>query len=314
MGIRASRLAWLVLPLLTVAVFSASEWPARAQMLEGPAREVWFPLAQQWENIARPGQRTSPVERETPVVIQVAAASPMPSPANHPTPVVEQPVSPPPPSAAAAPVVAAVQAAPKEGTILMLGDSLMGGVVAGLRPELPKTYRIVDRHKSSTGLTNRQYYDWPAVAKEATLETKPTWVVIHLGGNDGQDMLVNQKWVRFGSADWDALYTQRAEEMIQNVHTAWPEARILWLGLPAMRPTTYQTKSARIGGLQKAAAAAMGIPFVDAHSALGETYSKDGVAASGKREIWRLDDGIHYSRAGGGRLGRAVGSSAGWVF
>jgi len=318
MGFRTARLMWVVMPLLAVAVYSASEWPARAQMLEGPARDAWFPLAQGWEKIARPGT-PSPAENMDPSLVATAAAAPaVPSRAPAaPTPVKSAPqalatsVVPSPPQGTA---VAPIAAVPKEGTVLMLGDSLMGGVVSGLRSDLPKTYRIVDRHKSSTGLTNQQYFDWPSVAQQATAEVKPTWVVIHLGGNDGQDMLVDGKWVKFGTAQWDALYTQRAASMIQGVHAAWPQARIVWLGLPTMRPPSYQAKSARISGLQKAAALQQGIAFVDAHTALGEAYSKDGVNASGKREIWRLDDGIHYSRAGGGQLGRAVAASAGWVF
>lgn len=309
MGFRATRLMWMIMPLLTVAVYSASEWPARAQMLDEPARDAWFPLAQQWEKVARPGGLTVPDQPPTPSVspVLVASAAPAARPAPASTPV-------PPPAVAASPVAAVVKAAPTEGTILMLGDSLMGGVVSGLRPELPKAYRIVDRHKSSTGLTNQQYFDWPTVAKQATAEVKPAWVVIHLGGNDGQDMLVGGKWVRFGTAEWDAMYTRRAQDMIQGVKAAWPEARILWLGLPPMRPPSYQAKSSRINGLQKAAATQQGVAFVDAHPALGADYSKDGVGDSGKREIWRLDDGIHYSRAGGGRLGKAIGASAGWVF
>lgn len=309
MGFRATRLMWMIMPLLTVAVYSASEWPARAQMLDEPARDAWFPLAQQWEKVARPGVLTVPDQPATPSVspVLVASAAPAARPAPASIPV-------PPPAVAAAPVAAAVKAAPKEGTVLMLGDSLMGGVVSGLRTDLPKTYRIVDRHKASTGLTNQQYFDWPSVAQQATAEVKPAWVVIHLGGNDGQDMLVDGKWVKFGTAQWDALYTRRAATMIQGIHAAWPQARIVWLGLPTMRPPSYQAKSARINGLQKAAALQQGVAFVDAHAALGEAYSKDGVGTSGKREIWRLDDGIHYSRAGGGQLGRAVAASAGWVF
>jgi len=303
------RLAWMAVPLLVVAWVSAPEWPARAQMLEGPARDVWFRLAERWEKVARPGSNE---KVRTPVVIQVASAAPAstPSRAAQPVAVTVAPSLPVTPSS----VQAQTQAVPKEGTVLMLGDSLMGGVVAGLRPELPKSYRIVDRHKSSTGLTNRQYFDWPAVARQAALETNPAWVVIHLGGNDGQDMLVGQRWVKFGTSEWDAIYTQRAEEMIQAVRQASPSARILWLGLPAMRPASYQTKSARISGLQQAATRAQGVAFVDAHDALGASYSKDGVGEGGRRQIWRLDDGIHYSRDGGGRLGRAVGSSAGWAF
>lgn len=310
------RLSWLLLPLLTVAVVSAPEWPARTQMLEGASRDVWFPLAQQWAALVAPAPASA--ERSPEVAAPALSAAPA---ASLPAPTVatvaaavQAPAAP-----AVALAVSSAHTAPAEpaaaatgGTVLMLGDSLMGGVVVGLRQRLPRQFKVIDRHKASTGLSNQEYFDWPTVAGQASLETQPQWVVIHLGGNDGQDILRQGKWLRFGSPEWKQEYQARAEQMIAQVRAASPQAKVVWLGLPAMRPEKYENKSVLIASLHRAASQNQGIAYVDGRQALGGTYTKDGQGYDGRRQIWRLDDGIHYSRAGGVELGNAVGVTMGW--
>lgn len=303
-----SRLSWLLLPLLTVAVVSAPEWPARAQMLDGPVRDVWFPLAERWAALVG-SSNTSEQAPESQSIVATAVASSSPA--------ASVPVSLATTAVAAAPTVAPATtpaaSAPTGGTVLMLGDSLMGGVVVGLRQRLSRDYKVVDRHKASTGLSNQQYFDWPLTASQATAETHPSWVIVHLGGNDGQDILFQGRWLRFGSDEWKREYQARAEALIRAVKAAAPQARVVWLGLPAMRPEKYEAKSVLIASLQRAASQNQGAAYVDGRQALGGAYSKDGVGYDGRRQVWRLDDGIHYSRAGGVELGDAVGKAVGWA-
>ena len=299
-----SRLVWLLAPLLTVAVVSASEWPARTQMLEGPVRDIAYPASEVWASVVARATGSSPhSEPAAPVMVATAIA---------PAAALETPALPPSsPHPAAAPVAA--PAVPTSGTVLMLGDSLMGGIVAGLRQNLPRQYTIIDRHKASTGLSNREYFDWPATAREATASASPQWVVIHLGGNDGQDIRENGQWLRFGSDAWAQAYQARAETMIQGIRASSPQAKIIWIGLPAMRPSKYEAKSVLIASLHRAAARSQGIDYIDGRTVLGNDYSKDGLGHDGRRHVWRLDDGIHYSRAGGSELGGAVMRLVGWT-
>lgn len=315
MPLLPARLLWLFAPLFAVAVTAAPQWPARAQMIDHQGRDIAYPLAQGWARIVGTALgRTAPVPAPT-----VARAPGVPrSGLIARTPAVAAP-----PSSAPAPWVVAQAAAqppiaphavavPQTGTVLMLGDSLMGSVVAGVRPLLSRRYTLSDRHKASTGLSNREYYDWPAMAHQAALELQPTWAVVHLGGNDGQDILAQGRWLRFGSPAWTAAYQARAEELIDELRQAQPQVHIVWLGLPAMRPPQYEAKSATIAAVQRAAAQARGVPYVDGREVLGASYSKDGVGTEGRRQVWRADDGIHYTRAGGSELGRAIGAAAGW--
>jgi hypothetical protein len=174
----------------------------------------------------------------------------------------------------------------------------------------------VDKHRSSTGLTNQGYYDWPDQARQFTLETAPGWVVIHLGANDAQDMLLSGKWLRFGTPAWQQAYLARAQKLIDNIHAAAPAARLAWVGLPAMRSPKFDVKMSIIAKLHEQAASSRQVPYLDGRRALGSGYAKQGASSSGKTELWRADDGIHYARQGGWRLAEEVGvlSSMNWTW
>lgn len=282
------RCALIAVPLAVVAIVSAPEWPARAMMLEEPMRAPLLQVAQAWEqhtqNVRAHFGADNATASEGPVVVS-AAVSPIveakPAVAYVPAPSVAKP------------------SVPKSGTVLLLGDSLMGGMVPGFRQEMDRAFVLKDKHRSSTGLTNRDYYNWPQEAGNFARAEPAQLVFIHLGGNDGQDMTVNGAWHKFRSAAWVDTYQKRAEEMIGNVQSALPNATIVWIGLPAMRPEKYNSKMALISSLQKKASLARGVAYVDGYEAMGTTYSKDGPTVEGVRKILRLDDGIHYSREGG---------------
>lgn len=353
---KISRLLWLLCPLIAVAVASAPEWPARAQMLQAPWRDAVLPVATQWAAVARPWESSVPASTSPPLVAALPAPRVVATPAVNPPAAITQATVVPPsvtpdvavspatvtheqltqaaqagvaaamgtyPVVASAPQVEAATAAAsatpavarvKSGTVLLVGDSLMGEVARGLRQGLPRAFSLVDKHRSSTGLTNSGYYDWPGEAAMFTTQTQPDWVVIHMGANDAQDMLLDGHWVHFGAAQWEAQYQARAEAMIDNVRAQAPNATILWLGLPAMRSPGFDTKMVRIARLQAAAASSRGVTYLDGRQALGTTYAKDGQGRDGRRHIWRADDGIHYSREGGYRLAEEVGTfpSVGW--
>lgn len=286
-----SRITYVLAPLLIVAIVSAGEWPARAQMLEGPLRAPVYEVATRWNALVN-GAPVLPSAPSDAAPVMIAAAAPS-------APIRPTEVKPPPrPAAPLAPATS--------GKVLLLGDSLMGGVAAGLRQELPREFVFSDRHRSSTGLTNDGYYNWVAMAGEFTSQEKPQWVFIHLGGNDGQDMMVEGKWVGFGTEAWQAQYLERAKLMIRNVQAAAPSAAIVWIGLPAMRPEKYERKTRLIAGLQERAAREMGVAFSSGLDALGQSYVRQGTGVDGKQHVMRLDDGIHYSREGGRTLAHAA--------
>ena len=91
-------------------------------MLDGPVRDVWFPLAERWAALvgSSKGSEQSP---ESQGIVATAVASTSPA-ASAPVVLAAATVA---PTSAPLPVVST----PTGGTVLMLGDSLMGGVVVG---------------------------------------------------------------------------------------------------------------------------------------------------------------------------------------
>lgn len=328
-----ARLMLLFFPLAVVALHSAPSWPARAQMWEGPGRDQLLETTQAWAHVVCQGSQQrwcghsqQAVADEVIDSIAVTAIAPtsqvgelpsIPDPVDQQTALIVAPDMDPTQvlaSTAAAVLdhAPSVQAVPSSGTVLMLGDSLMNGLATGLRGELPPQFKIIDRGRPSTGLSNREYFDWPLTAGTVVQETHPDWVVIHLGGNDGQDILHEGRWLRFGSEAWAEQYLARAELMIQQIRTHAPQAVIAWVGLPAMRPGKYADKSMKIEQLHRQAAQRQGITYIDGRQAMGQEYQKSGPGPDGRTVILRSDDGIHYSRAGGGVLGQAVGRELRW--
>lgn len=309
------RLMWLFAPLLGVGVMSAPEWPARAEMIQNPSREPVLLAAKTWQSWVRPNTLLENVtEDKTEVLVASIVSTPPPLTTVKSLMVATSPV------VADSAVVshpstkASVVRLKDTGRVLLVGDSLMGEVGTGLRQGLPRSISFSDRHKASTGLCNKGYFDWPTTAGQAAKEVTPDWVVIHMGGNDGQDIGLNGKWLRFGSEDWKKEYLRRAESMIDQIRAASPNAVIAWIGLPAMRSTTFDGKMKIIAEQQRQAALNKSIVYLDGHEALGLAYSKDGASEDGKRKVWRADDGIHYSREGGRMLASLVGQSnhMGW--
>lgn len=336
------RILWIVMPLLTISWFSADEWPSRVMMQENSSKEILLPTAEKWKDtveytnkniLSILGIKTisnksnnlvedkdvaliAPVENK-PMIITDAGKPDIDSTLN-----IKQ--------------VAVLDTKPllnnekdfsvsdntiKSDThektllktqnivsgdphfILTLGDSLMGEVAAGFRMGLSNKVKIKDFHKSSTGLTNTEYYNWPDTAQKYVSQYKPDWVVLHMGGNDAQDMKINGAWIKFASDEWQKIYLERAKILIKNIKKANPEANIVWIGLPGMRSPKFDSRISVIQKLQEKASLEENILFIDGKRALGKTYQKDG-EFNGKRRAWRADDGIHYSREGGRLLAR----------
>lgn len=184
--------------------------------------------------------------------------------------------------------------------IITLGDSLMSEISQGLRQNLAKEIKIKDIHKSSTGLTNLDYYDWPDTAYQSVKQNQPDWVFIHLGGNDGQDMKIGKSWIHIEDSVWQKEYYDRANKLILDIKKANPDVNIVWIGLPAMRDNKFAKKIDIIRALQKKASQDNKIIYIDTNdqSGLGESYQKQG-KLNGKTVVLRRTDGIHYSREGG---------------
>lgn len=336
LGLSVRRILFVVCPLFSIACYSAPEWPARVAMMDGNVRDIFYEPAVKWQNaVASATSFIKPMKQEESSVEDIAIAENdkvkdatveterpqklvLSSEKDSAVEVATAPIE----TKSVSPVINEVAQNVQDklpevkkvdsknapvGSILTVGDSLMSEVAAGLRYGLSKDIRLKDIHKSSTGLTNVDYYDWPSVASAAAKKYPSDLIIIHMGGNDGQDMKIGKRFVHVGDSDWQDTYYVRAMTLIKEIKKASPQSRIVWLGLPAMRDAKFARKQDIIRSLQMKAALDSDIEYIDGKKGLGETYSKEGTY-EGKRVVLRRTDGIHYSREGGEVLARLIAS------
>lgn len=211
------------------------------------------------------------------------------------------PETPRPPSGPAAP-------APKrERTVLLLGDSLLtSGFGKDLETKLDAhpLIQCKRRARSSTGLARPDFFDWMEVGRQEVERVKPDVVVVILGGNDGQGLTDGKgKAVsQWGDAKWEDAYRQRVEGFLQVLGA--PGRKVLWLELPATGLPRFERKLALIRRVQREVLATheearhleTGPFFLNAK---GKPLVSAKVEGFRKPMKLRMDDGVHFTGAGG---------------
>lgn len=303
------RILWVIAPLISVTCYSAPEWPARLEMLDdGIIKNTLYEPSVQLKNmittISFKNDENKNIDvvhnNDTQVKIEkeiVENNTDIQSNNKIENPIIEKndvPVKE--NKFIEEPKYNSQVIQPK--FIMTIGDSLMSEVSQGLRSELNKDIKVKDIHKSSTGLTNIDYYDWPSVAYNNVKQYNPDTVIIHMGGNDGQDMKVGKVFVHIDDPLWKETYMKRAELLINEIKSANNSVNIIWLGLPEMRDNKFSKKMNIIRSAQYEVCKKLDIKYIDGKEALGENYKKQGVF-EGKMQNWRRTDGIHYTREGG---------------
>ncbi|PTL77214.1 DUF459 domain-containing protein [Vitiosangium sp. GDMCC 1.1324] len=198
-------------------------------------------------------------------------------------------------------------AAQRTRTVLLLGDSL---IVTSFGEYLEKSLnespgvRAVRRAKSSTGLARPDFFDWMAVGREEIERHQPDVVVIIMGGNDGQGLTDDKgkAKVQWGASGWEAAYRQRVEDFLHVL--AAPGRKILWVELPVTGLKNFERKLGVIRRVLREAVSAHEAAthldtrpfFTDAKGALLREARVEGFR---KPMRLRMDDGVHFTLAGG---------------
>lgn len=319
-GTTLRRVLFVICPLFSIACYSASEWPARIAMMDGDLKETLYEPAVKWQNAVDEVSSVLFNEKKSDIITNEKVIEKLPEikssipvelavvSNNNNTDIVSKNVLVSEPVSETEKTQGVVKEASKSikvDSILTVGDSLMSEIASGLRYRLDKSIKVKDIHKSSTGLTNSEYYDWPSVASNAARDYQPDLIIIHMGGNDGQDMKLGNKWIHIDDPLWSDTYYKRATNMINKIKQASPNSYIVWLGLPAMRDAKFARKQDIIREAQRKAAIDSGVEYIDGKKGLGQTYEKQGMF-EGKRVVLRRTDGIHYSREGGEVLAHLI--------
>jgi hypothetical protein len=159
-----------------------------------------------------------------------------------------------------------------------------------------------------TGLSRPDYFNWPAELSIDLGNDHPQLVVVMMGANDPQDMVVNGTDVPYGTAAWNTLYAQRVGTFIGEANAAG--ATLLWVGMPPMASSQLNSDMQLLNGIVQAQIAARpGDVYLSSTPALGNAqgnftaYLPD---SSGNEVNVRTPDGIHLAPGGGEVLSQAV--------
>ncbi|HSN02112.1 MAG TPA: DUF459 domain-containing protein [Acidimicrobiales bacterium] len=185
--------------------------------------------------------------------------------------------------------------------ILEIGDSIGADLGWGLQREISSVpgLDLVQADVSSTGLAATWYYNWPEHFKHLLARYRPNLVVVCLGANDQQGMSRSGHAVSFATMDWRNAYRGNIDQILSLARRAG--AYVLWVGLPVMRPTTYNQGVTLLNSLYaERVRLSAGAVFISTSSLLATpTGGYRASARVGSRvEVLRATDGIHFSVIG----------------
>lgn len=186
-------------------------------------------------------------------------------------------------------------------TVLEIGDSLGNDLGWGLRRELGATHslRLVQKDLSSSGLVTQWFYNWPAHLKTFLRQYHPDLVIVCLGANDQQHLVVNERTTSFNEPAWRTRY----QALIRQIDTLVVNARsyVLWVGLPIMAPITYREGTMTLNSLYRSVAThVLGVTFLPSWLLFANSSGayQESARVNLSPAVLRASDGIHFTAIG----------------
>jgi hypothetical protein len=165
-------------------------------------------------------------------------------------------------------------------------------------------------YEISSGLARPDFYDWPGALGDDVKAQKPEVVVMLLGANDAQGLMLpsGDPVPDVSDPRWSPEYRRRVGAVMDQLKA---DGRlVVWVGQPPMRSATFDARMKVVNAAYAAEAAERPwVVYVDPAKVVGDAqgHFADLVPGpDGKPEDVRQGDGIHLTRAGGDRLAERV--------
>ncbi|MDA8373753.1 MAG: DUF459 domain-containing protein [Actinomycetota bacterium] len=186
-------------------------------------------------------------------------------------------------------------------TVLEIGDSLGNDLGWGLLRQVPtgSSLHLIQLDKSDTGLAKPSFFDWPSHLALDLREYKPQLVLICLGGNDQQGLVVNDSAVQFPSSAWETAYAVRVRQLVAIAVSSG--AYVLWVGLPIMQQSSYSQGTQILNSIYQAVInTEPDATFVPTWSLFSNPQGQFQANAMVNRnqEALRQPDGVHLTYMG----------------
>lgn len=185
--------------------------------------------------------------------------------------------------------------------ILVVGDFLANGTAGGLTAAFSQApgVVVVDRTNGSSGLVRDDFYNWPEQARSIVDEVQPSIIVVQLGSNDRQQLLVDGNREPVRSLKWTAEYERRTRLLIDALGGG--SKPLLWVGLPAFKSPSMTTDMVALNGVIRKQVEKAGGEFIDIWDGFVDEEGKfifTGSDINGQQVRLRGSDGINVTTAG----------------
>ena len=185
--------------------------------------------------------------------------------------------------------------------VLVIGDFMASGLAEGLEIafEMSPGVRIVSAANGSSGLVRDDFYNWQEQIPVLIAEHKPSAVVIMLGANDRQQMVVGDKREPVRSTDWTKEYTTRVTTVAGAVSAA--NIPLVWVGMVPFKSQSASSDIIAFNDLYRSATEAVKGEFVDVWDGFVDEnggFVTRGPDINGQVARLRTGDGINVGKAG----------------
>ncbi|GLK79358.1 DUF459 domain-containing protein [Methylopila turkensis] len=205
-------------------------------------------------------------------------------------------------------VAAAPPAAPPSTFVVVIGDSIADGLAGGLTEAFVDAPDVAVKRvtKPNAGLVRGDYYDFVAAARQTLDEGPATYAVFDVGVNDRQPFLDMRDAAPL-SPRWKERYAQRIDALLAPFKER--KIPIYWVGLAPSESVRASSDHTALNALARERVEAAGGTYVDVWEGFVDEagdYAAVGPQLDGQTAKLRLDDGVHFSKAGARKLAHYV--------
>jgi uncharacterized protein len=202
---------------------------------------------------------------------------------------------------AARQAVAAVEKSEDARKVLVVGDFVAGGLGEGLETAYGENADvvIVTRSSGSSGLVRDDYYDWPGTLGGILEAEEPDIVIVMIGANDRQQLVVDGRRQEPRSDPWMEEYEARIRKMVDIVREH--EAHLIWAGMIPFRFRSMSSDMIAFNDLYRRVTEEAGGEYVDVWDGFVDeegNFATNGPDMNGQPAQLRAGDGINITRAG----------------
>lgn len=205
------------------------------------------------------------------------------------------------PQPAAPPPEPAIVKSENAKRVLVVGDFVASGLADGLTAAYGQNPDIVIVGKSngSSGLVRDDHYNWPQNIGAVIDEIKPSAVIVMIGSNDRQQMVVGGKREDARTEIWNAEYERRVTALAKSVRDKGMP--LFWVGNLPFKSSAMSSDMIAFNDIYRRIATEVGGEFIDVWDGFVDesgAFVSAGPDMNGQPAQLRSSDGINITRQG----------------